>query len=63
MPKQPFRLKDLSETTWTTVVFESFQKQADFVNRYSEKLQITILYVNNGYAVECRKLKPIRQPR
>ena len=42
---------------WKFKRFNSFADQVDWINRNDHKYQITVIYVNNGYAVEYRKLR------
>ena len=42
---------------WTTKTFPSFTAQSNWIERNEHRYQITVLYVNNGYAVEYKKLR------
>jgi hypothetical protein len=42
---------------WTTKHFKSQDAMDAWIEKNSHKYQITILYVNNGYALEYKKLR------
>jgi hypothetical protein len=44
---------------WTIKHFRSFAAQESWIERNNHRLQIVRLFVNNGYAVEYRKLRMI----
>jgi hypothetical protein len=48
---------------WTTRHFKSHAVQEAWILANSYRFQITRLFVNNGYAVEWRKLVAPRLPR
>lgn len=45
---------------WLIKTFKTLDKQRDFIKKYSNKYQIEIIFINNGYAVEYRPLKIIK---
>jgi hypothetical protein len=42
---------------WTTKHFKTQDAMDKWIEKNSNKYQITILYVNNGYALEYKKLR------
>jgi len=44
---------------WQVKRFKSFAAQEAWINLNSHRFQIVRLFVNNGYAVECRKLRRV----
>ena len=44
---------------WSTKYFKSHAKLIEWVGKNQHKNQITIIYVNNGHAVEYRPLRKV----
>lgn len=44
---------------WQTKEFKTEESMQKFIDNNRHKLQIEIIYINNGYAIEFRKLKRI----
>jgi hypothetical protein len=44
---------------WYIKHFKSFASQSRWIERNRHRCQITILFVNNGYAIEYRVLRQI----
>ena len=49
----------LTTTRWLLRRFKSQQSQNDWIEKHKHELQIVPLFVDNGYAVEFRKLKQL----
>jgi len=44
---------------WQTKTFRTYQDQQDWITKNQDRYAITILFINNGYAVEFKKLRRI----
>ena len=44
---------------WQVKTFKSLQAMEKFINTNRNKIQFEIIYINNGYAIEYRKLRRI----
>lgn len=44
---------------WNVKTFKSAHDQANWIGAHQHKFQITVLYVNNGFAVEYRRLRRV----
>lgn len=44
---------------WQIKKFRSLAAQKDWIERHERRYQIVVLFINNGYAVEWRKLRTI----
>jgi vacuolar-type H+-ATPase subunit F/Vma7 len=44
---------------WSTKVFKTEDELKRWIKKNQNKFQYEIIYINNGYAVEYRKLKRI----
>jgi hypothetical protein len=42
---------------WQTKFFKTFKRQAKWIDKNKNRYQIDIIFINNGYAVEYRKLR------
>ena len=42
---------------WQIKTFKTKEKMIDFINKNKNKIQYTEIFINNGYAIEYRKLK------
>ena len=47
------------ENMWITKVFKTLQQQNEWIEKNKHKYQIDILFVNNEYVIEYKKLKRI----
>ena len=41
---------------WITKVFKTQKNMQNFINKNKGKIQYTEIFINNGYAIEYRKL-------
>jgi hypothetical protein len=48
---------------WTIKRFKTFKAQSEWIEANQHRYQIQVVIVNNGYAVEYRKLVTPRNPR
>jgi hypothetical protein len=44
---------------WGTKKFKSAHEQANWIGANAHRFQIVVLFVNNGYAVEFKKLRRV----
>lgn len=44
---------------WNIKKFKTAHDQANWIGANSHRFQIVVLYVNNGYAVEFKKLRRV----
>lgn len=44
---------------WKVKYFETFEAQQKWIDANEHQYQITVIYVNNGYAVEYKKVRVI----
>ena len=44
---------------WNTKTFKTEKAQKNWITANCDKYQIEVIYINNGYAVEYRKLRII----
>lgn len=45
---------------WETKEFKTKESMMKFIDNNKHRLRIEIIYINNGYAVEFKKLKVIK---
>lgn len=44
---------------WETKLFKTYQACKNFIVKYGHDYQINVIYLNNGYGVEYKKLRKV----
>ena len=52
-------LRGPEKIMWKTKKFKTFEGLNNWIAANSLKYQYVVLYINNGYAVECKKLRKV----